>query len=254
MGIEMLVYCPPMEEGNENVTGWDKETIAYVAKNKSKVYSQIRGISKGLRKHNLQPTDVDDIYSEVLMYLYSCDDYNLSKAIERSSSDKIVSLEGYLNTCIKYCVVRHCTLMYKDEKEIVHDVVNDDDGKELSILDNIADSSSKEHMDTMLYDLEALCRSCEAIRYKYGPDIYLVWFVRLLTLGCKNKDLYKDILSILGISKKELSNVERYANDDELLISFAKAVDISGVEESIKIIRPYVFSYRKIENAVHAYS
>lgn len=254
MGIEMLVYCPPMEEGNEDVTGWDKETIEYVASHKSKIYTQIRGIAKNIRKHNLQNSDVEDIYSEVLMYLYNCDDYNISKAIERSNSNNIVSLEGYLNVCIKYCVVRYCTTMYKEEKEIVHDVISDDDGKELSILDNIADNRSNDHMDTIMYDLESLCRSCEAIRYKYGPDIYLVWYIRLLTLNKQNNDLYKDILSILGISKKELSNIEKYATEDELMTTFAKAVDISGIDGALKVIRPYVFSAKLIEETVTMYS
>lgn len=254
MGIELLVYCPPMEEGNEDVTGWDKETIAYVAAHKSKVYAQIRGIAKNIRKHNLQLSDVEDIYSEVLMYLYNCDDYNISKAVERSSSNNIVSLEGYLNVCIKYCVVRYCTTMYKEEKEIVHEVISDDDGKELSLLDNIADKTSCDRMDTVMYDLEALCRCCESVRYKYGPDIYLVWYIRLLTLSRNNNELYKDILGILGISKKELGNIEKYASEDELMTTFAKAVDLSGVEEAIKIIRPYVFSAKKIEDTVTMYS
>lgn len=254
MGIEMLVYCPPMEEGNEDVTGWDKETIAYVASHKSKVYAQIRGIAKNIRKHNLQTTDVEDIYSEVLMYLYNCDDYNISKAVERSSSNNIVSLEGYLNVCIKYCVVRYCTTMYKEEKETIHEVISDDDGKELSILDNIADKASCDRMDTMMYDLVSLCKCCESIRYKYGPDIYLVWYIRLLTLNKNNNNLYKDILSILGVSKRELSNVEKYACEDELMTTFAKAVDLSGVDEAIKIIRPYVFSAKKIEDTVTIYS
>lgn len=254
MGIEMLVYCPPMEEGNDDVTGWNKETIEYVSTHKSKVYAQIRGLAKNIRRHNLQPTDVEDIYSEILMYLYSSDDYNLSKAVERSSTSNIVSLEGYLNVCIRYCVIRHCTTMYKEEKETVRDYVNDEDGKELSILDNVADSRSKDHMESVLYDLAAICKGCEVLRYKYGPDIYMVWFIRLLTLSKKNKDLYKEILGILGISKKELGNIERYAAEDELMTTFAKAIDITGVDGAIEIIRPYVFSAKKIEETVLAYS
>lgn len=113
MGLEMLVYCPPMEEGVDDVTGWNKETIDYVTKHRTKVCNQIRGIAKNIRKHNLQPSDVEDIYEEVMLYLYKCDDYNIGKAIERSSTNNIVTLEGYLNVCIKYCVVRHCTNMYK---------------------------------------------------------------------------------------------------------------------------------------------
>ncbi len=253
MSIEVLVYCPPMEEGNEDVTGWDKETIEYVSSHKSKVYAQIRGIAKSLRKHNLQSTDVEDIYSDILMYLYNCDDYNLTKAIERSRTNNMVSLEGYLNTCIRCCVVRHCTSMYKEEKEQVRENYKDDDGKELSIFDSIADSKSTEHIDEVMYDLESLCKSYETLRYKYGPDIYLVWYIRLLTISQHKDELFKDILNVLGISKKELSNIERLAAEDELMTTLAKAINIIGVTKSIDIIKPYVFSANKIEEAISSF-
>lgn len=254
MSIEMLVYCPLMEEGNENVTGWDKETIAYVSEHKGKVYSQIRGIAKSIRKHNLQTTEVEDIYSDILMYLYNCDDYNISKAIERSSTDTIVSLEGYLNTCIRCCVIRHCTTSYKEEKEHVKDTYTDDDGKELSIFDSIADTKSTEHMDLVMYDLESLCKSYEILRYKYGPDIYMIWYIRLLTILHHNSKLYKDILGILGITRKELLNIEQKAAEDELMTTLAKAVNIAGIENAIRIIRPYVYSANKIDDTIIAFS
>ena len=253
MNLEMLVYCPPLEEDDKDVTGWEKETIAYVSDHKSKVYAQIRGIAKSIRKH-IQTTDVDDIYAEVLMYLYNCDDYNISKAIERSSTNTIVSLEGYLNACIRCCVIRYCTNMYKEDKEIVHDVVREDSDKELSLLDNIADTKSLDSMDTVLYDLKTLCRTSEPLRYKYGPDIYLVLYIRLLTMEQKAGNLYKDILNILGISKKELTNIERNAAEDELMVTFAKAINLSGVENAIKIIRPYIFSANKIDTTVSAFA
>lgn len=253
MGIEMLIYCSPMEESNEDVSGWNKTTVDYVSSHRSKIYSKIRGIAKNLRRHNLQLSDVEDIYEEVLMYLYKSDDYNISKAMERSSTNNIVSLEGYLNVCIKYCVVRYITEMYNEEKSRVPDTIYDDEGKSLSLFDTIPDTKTMDH-NNLIYDLEALCKSCEILRYKYGPDIYLVWYVRLLTLRSENDRLYKDILSVLGISKRELANIEKYSADDDMLVSLAKAVDVVGVEEAINIIRPYVFSARQIDETISIYA
>ena len=254
MSIEMLVYCPPMEEGNEDVTGWDKETIAYVSEHRKKIYTQIRGIEKSIRKHNLQTTEVEDIYSDILMYLYNCDDYNISKAIERSSTNTMVSLEGYLNSCIRCCVIRHCTTSYKEEKEHVRDTYTDDDGKELSIFDSIPDTRSAEHMEVVMYDLPTLCESYQILRYKYGPDIYMIWYIRLLTLANHNKELYKEILNILGISRKELANIEKLAAEDELMTTLAKAISLAGVENAISVIKDYVYSAKKIEQTVTAFS
>jgi hypothetical protein len=254
MGIEVLVYCPPMEEASEDVTGWDKMTIKYVSGHKSKVMAQIRGMAKNIRKHNLQNTDVEDIYEDLMVYLYGVDDYNVNKAIERSKSGKMVSFEGYVNSCIHFCVVRHCTDMFALEKEEIPDITSDEDGKELSLFDTIADTKSSEHIETVLYDLEALCKSCEVLRYKYGPDIYMVWFIRLLTMKKENNELYKNILNILGVSKRELQQIEKSAAEDELMTSFAKAIELVGAEKAISIIRPYIFSAKKIEDTVLAYA
>ena len=44
----------------------------------------------------------------------------------------VVSLEGYINSCIKYCVLRYMTNKYKD-KDIIREYINED-GKDLSIF------------------------------------------------------------------------------------------------------------------------
>ena len=254
MSIEMLIYCPPMEEGVENVTGWDKETINFVMGNESRVKSQIRGIAKVLRRKMLQSADVDDIYTDLLMYLYKCDDYNLTKAIERSSSDRIVSIEGYLNTFIKCCVQRKCTEMYNREKGIIYDTQQDPDDDRPGIMESIPDGGSDDHFNSVVFDLRGLCKSCESIRYKNGPDIYQIWFIRLLTLHEHKDSLFNTLLSIVDVSRKELSLVEKLSAEDDLMTAFAKAIEITGVEEAIEIIRPYVYSSSKLEETIHMYN
>lgn len=252
MSVEMLIYCPPMEESKECITGWEKETIAFVSANKSKVYNRIRGIAKSLSGRNLQTTDVEDIYSELLVYLYGCDDYNLEKAIERSNSNSIVTLEGYVNICIKYCALRHCTEQHNVEKETVSEHISSDGNKEMSLFDAVSDQSSLSEMDTVLYDINELCNSSEALRYRYGPDLFLVLYVRLLTMGCK-KDLYLDMLSILGVSRKDLTKLEKRAAEEELMLSIVRAIGIAGVQKSLDAIRPYVFCAEKIEETINKY-
>lgn len=255
MGLEMLVYSPLMEEeAGSNIAGWEKETLEYVCSHRSKIYGLIRRVAKSIRRCRLQPADVDDIYQEVVTYLYKCDDYNICKAVERASNGSIVSLEGYIGKCIKFCVIRYCTQLYKEEKGQVNPISNDEDGKELSILDNIADSSSSDSIDSVVYDLRSICKSCESMRYKFGPDIYLVVYVRLLTLVQKKQHLYKDLMDLVGITKRELSNIEKESCEEEILTTFVKAIEVCGIDEAIKIIRPYVFSSNFIDSTISAYS
>lgn len=245
-----LVYAPLMEQSTEDCSGWSKETIAYIKekKNKRKIERQIRGIAKGLRR-NIQSSDVDDIFSEVVLYMYRSDDYNISKAIERSNSNSIVSIEGYINSCVKYCVIRYCANLNRRDRTVVSDrVYNGDDDKEVSLFDTIPDAKADITLDTMIYDLETICRSCECIRYRYGPDIFLVWYVRLLTMDKKSK-LYEEILDILGVNKFDLINIDN-SSEDEIMRSFAKAISLYGAEEAKRVIEPYVYSADLIRKTV----
>lgn len=250
MSMELLVYSPLMEDETENITGWDKDTIRLCIDCKSKVHRQIRGAAKGLGKANLSHTDLEDIYEELLMYLYKSDDYNLNKALERSKTDQMVTLEGYINTCIKYCVTRHCTSSYKEEKMVVHDTgMTDDDGKEYSLLGNIPDNRPVDDMETVMYDLDNICKTFEGQRYRgQDTDIYQIWFIKLLTEG-KPQGTYLKILDILDISKKELGMI-RSSDNEGIMSAFARAIRVCGTDRAREILRKYVYGAKQIEDVV----
>lgn len=251
MNITECVYSPLLEE-SDSTAGWSKETIEYVYKNRSKVYSSIRGIAKSLSK--ILPTaDVEDIYAEVLLYMYNCDDYNINKAINRSSSGSMVSLEGYVHSCIKYCVMRYVTKKNKREKNIIKETIVDEDGREQSIFDTIPDSSLNRPYENMVYDISAVLKAAESRRYYYGPDLYLVWYIRLLTVDYSDKSVYKDILEVLEVDKKELSDLEKRSRSDELMVSIAKAVTKSNIEDALKEFEKYVYSFERIKSVIENY-
>lgn len=251
MNLQLLVYSPLKEE-EQSLSGWCKSTIDYIEANRNRVVRTIKGIAKNISKQNLQSADVEDIYSEILMYLYKCDDYNIEKAIDRSSSGTIVSLEGYVNSCVKYCVIRYITTAYKVDKETVREYT-DRDGKELSIFDTISDSKVAD-FERLIYSMDQQCKMSEHIRYKYGPDIYMIWYVRLLTMSNGQEETYKDILDVLGISKKELLSIERNAYQDDIMKNFAKSISNSGIDESISILEKYVYSAQKIKEVVNCHN
>lgn len=251
MSLSEIVYSPLKEESKQ-LTGWSKSTIEYVLSHKTKVQSSIRGIAKSLNKM-MQKTDIEDVYMEILDYLYSSDDYNISKAYERSSSaGSIVSLEGYVHSCIKFCVIRYVTNSFNTEKNVIRDTIKDDDGKELSLFDTIPDTSDTKYND-FGYQLDTICKAYESQRYEFGPDIFQVWFIRLQTMVNNKNDRYKEILSILGISKKDISIIEQKADTDGAMLSIAKAVTLIGVEEAIEVLRKYTYSANKIQEVVELF-
>lgn len=251
MSLSKLVYYPLKEE-DKQLAGWSKTTIDYVLANKTKVLTSIRGIAKSFNKI-LQKADVEDVYMEILDYLYSCDDYNISKAYERSSNvGVIVSLEGYVHSCVKFCVIRYVTNQFNAEKPIVREFIKDDEGKELSLFDTIPDSSETNYLD-FCYSLESICKAYESQRYQYGPDLFQIWFIRLQTIINNKNDRYKDILAILGISKKDISIIEKETDMDGAMISIAKAVTLIGVEEASDVIRKYTYSADKIQKVIELF-
>lgn len=249
--LEKIIYAPLMEEESDDVTGWDKDTVRYAEKNRSKIERQIRAAARGLRKTGLQAWDVEDIYGEVILYLHKCHDYDISRAIDRSSTGNIVSLEGYVNSCIRFVVLRYCSQMASHEKETVSDTVYDGEDKELSIFNTIPDPNSEIDIDNMACDFPTLCKSCEPLRYRFGPDIYLILYVRLLCHSDITGDIYKNTLNVLGISKKDLSHIDR-SSEDAVIVSMVKAINSISQEEAVSTIEKYVYSANLIKQAVFA--
>jgi len=248
--LSQILYSELKEE-DKALTGWSKSTVDYILNHRTRICNTIRGIAKGLTKI-LQKADVENIYQEVLMYMHTCDDYNISKACERSSNGDVVSLEGYVHSCVKYCVIRYVTKQFDHEKNEVSEVTKDEDGKELSKFDTIVDINTQ-GFDDYCYEIKEVCRSSEHERYQFGPDIFQIWYVRLLTMIYNKEDKYIDILTVLGVSKADIANIHKAKDYDGAMLSIARAVSIVGIESAVDIIREYTYSADKIKRVVELF-
>ena len=162
----------------------------------------------------------------------------------------MVSIEGYIHSCVKYCVIRFVTKAYDEDSKVVRDTLkqDEDSSKEISLFDTIADS--KDGYSDMVFDLESICKACENERYSYGPDIFMIWFVRFQTLLLNKSDKYNDILSVLGISKREISLIQKNIEVDSLMFNIAKAATLIPMEEAASIIEKYVYGADRIKQAI----
>ena len=246
------MYNGLMEE--ESNTGWSKDTVRYVMNHSSKIKRQIRSLARGYRKNGLQTADIEDIYTDLVLYLYKSSDYDIEKAESRSKSPtgEIVSIEGYITSCTKCCVMRACKNLGEYDSIRVSDTVKSEDDNDLSIFDSIYDEKDNINIDHMIYDIKALCKSYEPIRYRFGPDLYLVWFVRLLTANDKEGNTFKNVLEVLGISRREINQLNKF-NDESAMLSLARAINLYGIKKSLKEIRKYVYSANLVEKTVMAH-
>lgn len=251
--LERVMYHPLLEDDSSNNEGWNKETIQYVLKNETKIRKKIRQTALGFYKKHIQKCDVDDIMGNIYLYLYKADDYDINKAIERSSTGTIVALDGYINQCIRFCIMRYFTENKKKESnEISEHIPSDSPDKELSLFDTIQDNNAEIDLDDLSYTLDELCKSCEPARYKYGEDLFLVMYLNVLTHKYGVQDKYKEIMDILGIDNKSMEIYDR-SSDDSIMLTLAKMITRNSEDYVISVLRNYVHASNLIHRAVMSF-
>lgn len=237
-----MVYIPFLEDtDNESRKGWDKLTVDYVINNKDKVLKRIRALCN--KYPNLCYMDIEDIYQSLLEYLYNAEDYN-----KISLDGVVIPLEGYLNNSIKNAIKRYVT---KRASQITYSDIVVSEDKELSVYNYIPDDSAELAIDETMYNLEDLCSYYEHQRYKYGFDVFMIFYIKLLTLHYHIDDLFDEIVRICIGSKKDLSSIDY--NKDEMFLSLAKAITLCDRNKAINVLEKYVYGKDKIKDLIMQY-
>lgn len=247
-----LIYFPLKEEEVKPL-GWDKDTVQYVLNHKEKTMNDIRSVARSLNP-NIGKQDIEDLYQELLDYLYGATDYDVDIALERSKMGKIVTLEGFVHVCIKYVTLRIVTGEYKKNKHTVHDTVTStnskSEDKELSLFDTIGDEASERELTDGEYELNDMCKAFEHMRYKFGVDIFTIWFVRLKTIKEHKEDKQDIILKLLGIDRRTLTRLSTDTSRDGVMISIARGVTQVDTDRALDIIAKYTFGVRALSRVV----
>lgn len=251
--LSQIVYAELKEEP-ETRKGWDKQTIEYAITHKTRLKRSIMGHAKSMNKL-LQSADIEDCFTEVLMYLYSTSDYDFSIATERGRENigmGVITLEAYVHSCVKFVTLRFVTEKIENDVNETSNTIHGDDGEEMSIFETIPDRRNTGHED-LSYELDKICKYYESYRYKYEVDIFELWFVRLLTSKYGKKEMYNDILTVLGVERYIMLNLQKQAKFSQAMLDIAKAISICGEDEATNIIRNYTYSADKIEKVVQLY-
>ena len=232
-----------MEVEADESLDWEKRTVRYILDNYNKVKKIVRMMGKGLTEYQ-----VDDIMSDIAIYFKDASDYDIERAYNEST-DSYIPLEGYIAVGIKYCIQRYKTESYGKEKNLIYSTnSNDDESKERDIFDTIQDNSSLEEMNNIGYDLENTLYSIRSMRYKYGIDIYMLIYIRLLTNN--NSDKYFKILEAMGITKKELMDTERKISRESDMQCLIKALCLNENEKLIECLEKYVYGCKQLKTAI----
>lgn len=246
--LSEIAYSPLKDEA-PSIEGWDKATVTYAVSHKRWVEATIRTACKShtFGRRTLDRAEVEDIYSEVLNYLYRTKDYDLNCAQSQTDEGTFISVRSYVGKLIQAVTKRMLKIDKDNEDNLVRDIANED-GDELCIIDTCPDLKSAREMESSDLTLRELCESYEYLRYKNQADLFSVWYIRLKTQVAGKAGKFTDILEAVGISKKNMDQLSKSQNS--LMRAMALAVTNTELEEAIDILSEYTFATRILDNAI----
>jgi len=246
--IQAALYTYPFE-GDSAEKGWSKSTVIYLIENRDKVYRTIRGMVKNMRCI-INSYDVDDLYQEILEYMSSCEDYDVSKAYSKRGDGTIVGIEGYVHSCVKFCIKRYITRNYRITKNHIDNIVKDEAGDDNSIFNYIPDQKSYTQYSDKLLSIEEICKNSEEKRYKFGMDIFTMFYVAMVLEKIDKRHKMKEVITALNIIGKELEDTRIRAERDGIASEIARAVALTNLEKAIEEIGKYVYGKESIDKLI----
>lgn len=246
--LSEIAYSPLKDEA-PSIEGWDKATVTYAVSHKKWVEATIRTACKShtFGRRTLGKAEVEDIYSEVLNYLYRAKDYDLNCAQSQTDEGTFISLRSYVGKLIQAVTKRMLKIDKDNEDNLVRDVANED-SDELCIIDTCPDLDSVREMESSDLTLREICEGYEYLRYKNQADLFSVWYIRLKTQAAGKADKFSDILEAVGISKRHMDQLSK--SQGNLMRAMALAVTNIEMEEAIAILREYTFAAKILDNAI----
>lgn len=226
---------PIIFEGELSSNRWDKLTVKFALEAKPKLMALI---NKKLLRYGLAgQIEANEIYQELLLYLKSTKDYDLTYKC---------TLEAYVVVCLKNIIKRAVTSYYKYTSMLVYNVVYDE--KELSILDSIPDERYMPDYVDVYEDV----KSAECLRYKYGVDIPLLVYLRFL---CDDDETYRGLVELLlGIKYvSEFRALEKKLRQDEVFIAFISALSNLDKQDALRALKKIVYGAESIERALQGH-
>lgn len=248
-----LIYSP-LKEDLDNTSGWNKSTIEYITNHQNKIKRTIQSICKKLG-YKIQKIEVDDIYGKLVMFCHSSSDYSIDKAYASYGEDeRTTSFNGFMHKNIEYCIKRYVSERGEHEKRRAKNILNDENDKEISILDHIEDKTAEERMyGSLTEDLDSICKRLEWRRYMLGVDIFQVMFVKCIAVYYNKQQVADIILETLGDARKDIKAACSQKGEADLMLVLATEISDTNLKDAIDILRKYTYGADKLEKAVLEY-
>lgn len=142
---------------------------------------------------------------------------------------------------------------YRRKKEgFIESSIQNIDGEDWDLFESVSDGRDYyEENIIQRNELDLTLRRTRYKRYIYGIDIFLLLYVRMLTLKATTNVEYEEVLELLGINRDKLKNAEGKISRDEDLLDIMRELEL-GMEgqKSISILERYVYGAEIIKRSI----
>lgn len=207
---------------------WEKSTIEYAIGARSGILRMIKAYGRG----RITPSEAEDVFSNLLEYLYKSEDYSLERASVNEGN--IMDVGAYVKNCLYLCIKRYMTNKYNNRVDLRDDLTGEEDA-----------SKERDFTEVDYSDLDRHLRALRCKRYKYG-DMYLVLYITCLCDG-ENRDKIDRALKALGIK------VEPSAVKDEEFMQAISSVSFAlekNRERTINLLEGHIYGADSIKDAI----
>lgn len=182
------------------------------------------------------PLDVEDIYQDTILML-------ATKQLDLITE---ISLKKYIFGCANIAIKRYFSKRAIDQKMVT---LMDDNKLNLS---DIASDLAQYTIDEVYTEEDVISAldQLEGKRYKYGCDIYLILFVRLINPNLSTKDYLHIIALITGEDKKQLTFSYTGLFQDDAIMDVLSILLL--LPNPVEILSPYVYCSDSIQRMLIA--
>lgn len=209
--------------------GWNKSSVDYAISHKGEIERYLK------RFRHIDRYDIDDIYMDLLEYLHRTEDYSLLGDIQT------LTLDSFVKACASHCAKRYISKKYTEASKVVSLSSKVEDNS--SIIDRVADKTAEVCYELIGVDIDTALKALEYKRYQYGYDLYLLIYLRYLTLG--KDSLYAMVCNIL---LGDINNLGDFRCDPDILTAI-KLLSEMETEEVLEHLSNFIYGYEEITTA-----
>ena len=228
-------------DGEEEKTGWDKCTIAFVINQESRIKNHIKRYI--VRFSDSLDDDAEELYQELTIDLYNAADYD-----SLGEGNITTGVQNYVYKRLSYIIKTFIKNMYGKRKNQKPNVIQDEDGEFIEIFDSIA-SKNDDYEDILYMNPDSFLKTLEPRRYEFGFDLFQILYIHMIGVNSHLKDTacWNIVAFLNSRDIKDVKDTYMKLVEDEDIVSAIHAINRCG---TLEYLENYVYGIEQIKKVI----